>query len=65
LLSDFGGAKIYVIGAGITPPTPQNKNNYRDPQKMQALNEFWKMYFQKSNAVLVEFGTPALLGSVE
>ena len=65
LLSDFAGAKVYVIGAGIMAPNPQNKNNYRDPQKMQALNEFWKMYFEKSNAKLVEFGTPALLGSVE
>lgn len=65
LLSDFGGAKVYVLGSGITPQNAQNKNNYRDPKTMQALNEFWKLYFQKSNAKLIEFGQPALLGRVE
>jgi hypothetical protein len=65
LVADFGGAKVYVLGAGVMAPNAKNKNNYRDPKTMQALNDFWKMYFQKSNAKLVEFGQPALLGKVE
>ena len=65
LLADFGGARVYVLGSGIIADNGQNKNSYRDPKTMQALNDFWKLYFQKSNAKLVEFGQPALLGKVE
>lgn len=63
MLGDFSGAGIYVMGAGVVPEN--GKAVYRDPKTMQALKSFWQTYFQKSNAVLVEFGQPALLGKVE
>lgn len=65
MLGDFGGAKVYVIGAGLlTEDAKQAKGVYRSPQTMQALATFWKAWFQKSNAELVEFGQPALLNPV-
>lgn len=63
MLGDFSGANIYVMGAGVVPEN--GKAVYRDPKTMQALKSFWQTYFQKSNAVLIEFGQPALLGKVE
>jgi hypothetical protein len=66
MLGDFGGAKVYVIGAGLlAEDAKQTKGIYRSPQIMQALNGFWKAWFQKSNAELVEFGQPALLSPVK
>lgn len=68
LLGDFGGASVYVMGAGLMPIDPKNHKtaaSYRDPKTMGALKSFWQSYFQKSNAKLVEFGEPALLGQVE
>jgi hypothetical protein len=64
LIGDFGGARVYVIGAGLLAGDAKVKNAYRDPQTMSALKEFWTLYFQKSNASIGEFGAPALLGSV-
>ncbi|MHA4869669.1 hypothetical protein ACXZ1M_18440 [Duganella sp. PWIR1] len=60
LLADFGGARVYVIGAGLLPNESKG-NNYRDPKTMQSLQAFWAEYFHQSNARLVEFGQPALL----
>ena len=65
MFGDFGGAKVYVIGAGLlTEDAKQSKGSYRSPQTMQALAGFWKSWFQKSNAELVEFGQPALLNPI-
>jgi hypothetical protein len=64
LIGDFGGARVYVIGAGLLAGDAKVKNAYRDPQTMSALKEFWTLYFQKSNASIGEFGAPALLGAV-
>ena len=65
MLGDFGGAKVYVIGAGLlAEDAKQVKGVYRAPQTMQALATFWKMWFKQSNAELVEFGAPALLNPV-
>lgn len=65
MLADFGGANVYVLGAGLVPSTSKvASETYRDPKTMNALTEFWKMYFKKSNARLIEFGQPALLGKV-
>lgn len=65
MLGDFGGAKVYVIGAGLlSEDAKQAKGVYRSPQTMQALVSFWKAWFQKSNAELVEFGAPALLNTI-
>lgn len=63
MLGDFSGADIYVMGAGVVPEN--GKAVYRDPKTMQALKSFWQSYFLKSNAKLVEFGEPALLGQIE
>lgn len=64
LLADFGGAKVYVIGAGLLSQDANKAKRYRDPKTMQALATFWKSYFAKSNAELVEFGQPALLNPI-
>lgn len=64
LIGDFGGARVYVIGAGLLAGDAKVKNVYRDPQTMSALKEFWTLYFQKSNASIGEFGAPALLGEI-
>lgn len=66
MLADFGGANVYILGAGLVPSTSKTaSDSYRDPKTMNALQEFWKMYFNKSNARLIEFGQPALLNTVK
>ena len=68
LYADFDGAKVYVLGAGLVLEDvghSQHTAHYRDPKTMKSLTGFWQSYFQKSNAVLGEFGEPALLGKVE
>jgi hypothetical protein len=64
LIGDFGGARIYVIGAGLLAGDAKSRNAYRDPQTMSALRQFWTLYFERSNASIAEFGAPALLGAV-
>jgi len=64
LFGDFGGAEIYVIGAGLLAPDAGKKSTYRDPKTMRALNAFWNRYFQKSQATVVEIGQPALLNDM-
>ena len=66
LIGDFGGARIYVLGAGLlSDDAKKNKSAYRDPKTMQALASFWKSYFEQSKAQLVEFGQPALLSQIK
>lgn len=63
---DFGGARVYVIGAGLIPSDGKStKPVYRSPQTLSALKDFWAEYFRVSNARLVEFGQPTLLNPVE
>ena len=64
LLADFGGARVYVIGAGLLADDAAHSKSYRDPKTMQALQSFWSEYFNRSNARLMEFGQPALLNPV-
>ncbi|MGO0791312.1 hypothetical protein ACTOWA_15745 [Herbaspirillum seropedicae] len=64
LLGDFGGARVYVIGAGLLSEDGKKSKSYRDPKTMQALATFWKTYLEKSGAQLVEFGQPALLSPI-
>lgn len=65
LIGDFGGARVFVLGAGLVQQSTGGKNKdsgvYRDPQTIGALKQFWTEYFAKSNATLAEFGAPALL----
>jgi hypothetical protein len=63
---DFGGARFYVMGAGLLNNLDKkSKAQYRDPKTMQALTSFWRSYFEKSHAQLVEFGAPALLNQIK
>lgn len=65
LFGNFGGASVYVLGGAVMPPAQHGTlaqiNGYRDPQVLFHLKEFWKEYFQKSNAHLRQFGEPALV----
>lgn len=64
LTGDFGGARLYVMGAGLLPEDGKPNKSYRDPKTMQALSAFWSAYLGKSNGKLVEFGQPALLNPI-
>lgn len=68
LVGNFGGASIYVLGAGVMPPpkdgTKAERAGYRDPKTLDRLSSFWKAYFEQSNAKLLEFGMPALVSPV-
>ncbi|WP_426195924.1 hypothetical protein [Massilia sp. DWR3-1-1] len=64
LFGDFGGARIYVIGAGLLSDDAKKGSKYRDPKTMRSLINFWNQYFQKSNAAVVEIGQPALLNNI-
>jgi hypothetical protein len=65
-IADFGGARVYVIGAGLLNNLDKkNTAQYRDPKTLQALATFWRSYFENSNAQLIEFGTPALLNQIK
>lgn len=62
LFADFGGARVYVIGAGlVAADTSGKKAVYRDPKTMRLLADFWTGYFGKSSASLAGFGQPELL----
>lgn len=62
LISDFRGASIYVIGAGVAPITDKKSgSSYRSQAVMAPLKKFWTQYFEKSNAKMAEFGQPLLL----
>lgn len=65
LTGNFGGARVYVIGAGLlNNAPPKGAAQYRDPKTMQSLASFWRGYFERANAQLVEFGQPALLNQI-
>lgn len=65
LQANFGGAQIYVLGAGLIDTDTQKNGVYRDPQTMSALRSFWEQYFTASQAKLVDFGMPDLLGRIQ
>jgi hypothetical protein len=66
LIGNFGGARLYVLGAGLLGiDDKKNKAQYRDPKTMSALASFWKRYFDQSKALLLEFGQPALLNQIK
>lgn len=64
LFGDFGGAKVFVIGAGLLASEANHKGAYRDPKTMRALTTFWNGYFQRAHATVGEVGQPALLNSI-
>lgn len=61
---DFGGANVYVAGAGsIITAGKKQVETYRDPKTMDALERFWREFFARSNANLAAFGKPSLMGA--
>lgn len=70
LFGDFGGASVYVMGAGLIE-SPANKDaraaavQYRDTKTMASLQQFWTGYFERANAKLDAFGAPALLTTIK
>ncbi len=68
-IGDFGGARVFVLGAGLVQENGgganRNSGIYRDPKTMASLRQFWSEYFTRSNAKLVEFGAPALLVPIQ
>lgn len=59
LFGDFGGAEVFIIGAGIS-----SKKSYVNPKMLASLTNFWQEYFAKSNATLKNIGTPALKSAI-
>jgi hypothetical protein len=64
LLGNFGGSKVFIIG-GALQGNGDAAEDYRSPTLLNNLKTFWQLYFRQSNAILVEFGEPALLQPVE
>ncbi len=65
MFADFGGARVFVLGAGlIQEDKAGTKGVYRDPKTIASLESFWRKWFAKSNANLVEFGSPALVAPI-
>lgn len=65
LIGDFGSARVFVIGAGLIGPAGNSKASYRETPAMNALADFWTHYFEKSHAVVAQFGRPALLQPIK
>ena len=69
MVGDFGGARVFVLGAGLIQENSGGKTKdsgvYRNPKAITALRQFWESYFVASNAKLAEFGTPALVSPVK
>ncbi|RQN37311.1 hypothetical protein [Paraburkholderia tropica] len=68
MFADLGGAKIYVLGGAVMPPsssgTQAERDGYRDSKTVHDLRAFWQGYFESSHAHLVEFGAPSLVTPV-
>jgi hypothetical protein len=62
-IGNFGGARVYVIGAALLPPGPGG-GAVRDIDALNALQSFWANWFRLSNARLVAFGRPNLVTPV-
>jgi len=60
LLTNYGNADIYVMGAGLTKST-----NYKSEVKLRRIRSFWEQYFKQSNGRLSGWGQPDLLGSIK
>lgn len=58
LFADLQGSRVYVAGAGLV--THDVKQAYRSGKTMELLEQFWRGYFQGSNAELAAFGSPSL-----
>jgi hypothetical protein len=60
LIGDFGGATVYVIGAGLLSPDSGDMAT-RDVHALNALESFWSKWFDASQARVGEVGEPDLV----
>jgi len=60
LISDWNGATVYVIGAGLLPG-----DGYRSAQILHSLENFWADYFKQSDAELAGWGQPDLMTDLQ
>ncbi|MEQ5776239.1 MULTISPECIES: hypothetical protein [unclassified Thalassospira] len=58
-IGDWQQARVYVIGGGYAPD-----GSYWSSAQLKILRDFWTSYFEHSNARMMEFGTPSLLGNI-
>lgn len=58
--SDWGGARIFVLGAGYL-----GDGKYRSAKVLKSIKGFWAEYFELSNASLVGWGAPDLMVSID
>lgn len=56
---DMDQTQVYVVGGGFL-----NDGKYRSSVALKSLEDFWSLYFERSNADLRQFGTPSLLGQI-
>lgn len=63
LVGDFSGARVYVIGGGLLPPSSGAEAG-RNPEALKRLTDFWTQWVEASNGELVEFGAPDLMSSL-
>jgi hypothetical protein len=60
LIGDFGGATVYVIGAGLLS-SESGDTATRDVRALGALQNFWSKWFDASQARVGEMGEPDLV----
>lgn len=58
LVAQLGGARVYVIGAGLIPADVES---LRTHDELLALERFWTGYFERSGAQSTQIGKPLLL----
>lgn len=58
LVAQLGGARVYVIGAGLIPVDVES---LRTHDELLALERFWTGYFERSGAQSIQIGKPLLL----
>jgi hypothetical protein len=63
LIANFGGARVYVVGTGLLPPSAGN--SVRDVRALNGLITFWTNWFRRSNAASVVVGRPNLVSPVQ
>lgn len=59
LLGEFRDVAIFVIGAGLVPTDQEDR--HRSLAEIDALERFWRNYFEHSGAQSIEIGKPLLV----
>lgn len=65
LLPDLKGVKVYVMGAWLIPEKSAGVQAARDPRTRSTHESFWKIFFERAGASLIEIGKPEILGEVK